>query len=372
MLVSRRRFAACTRVLTLIRACSARSARSRRVHSLSQEKLKQLVLAKEAAHKAAGEKIAAAEREERERLRNHRRNLVIQAANAAIKPRSVEPFTSAIPPMPGTEPQPAAAAKGAGAKGKGGSAAKAKGGKSSLGAPPKNPGKKSSTKMLALQHNRPGEKPKGVKGWIRDLDARGWSVKKTMLSAGLEAWFEAYADAYTMVRLAKQIAPWKFKRDHEELRAACHWWWTFAKAKREHASKKGQLAEGVVAKIIFWGEAARRLRKWRKLAAFRKQLPKHLRTMPYGRLLKKALDEWRTNLQDTTARRRAGIRKLVQQGAEHYRRRVALPNAWLSWCVQRRRSMAAVEWPVRPPREGGSGGGGGMKPTARSDRPLHA
>ena len=38
-----------------------------------------------------------------------------------------------------------------------------------------------STKLLALQHQRPGEKPKGVKGWIRDLDARGWSKKKTAL-----------------------------------------------------------------------------------------------------------------------------------------------------------------------------------------------
>ena len=42
----------------------------------------------------------------------------------------------------------------------------------------------------------------------------------------LEAWFEAYAEAYTGVRLAKQIAPWKWKRDHEVLREYCQWWWT--------------------------------------------------------------------------------------------------------------------------------------------------
>jgi hypothetical protein len=327
--------------------------------SRAQEKLKQLVLAKEAAHKAEGERIAAAERAERERLRVHRRNSVMQAAAASVKPRTSEPFLSPIPPMPGTEPAAAAATpsgKGSAAKpGKGGSAAKpgAKGGKpSALGAPPKNPGKKSSTKMLALQHNRPGEKPKGVKGWMRDLDARGWSVKKTMLSAGLEAWFEAYADAYTMVRLAKQIAPWQWKRNHEEMRSACHWWWTYAKALRDHAKQRGKVASGVVAKIVFWGHAAYLMRRWRKRAAFKKALPAHMRRMPYGKLLQKAVREWRAHLEDTTARRKAGIRRLVEQGAEHYRRKVALPNAWHSWCAIARRHAGAqgtrVSVPICP------------------------
>ena len=64
--------------------------------------------------------------------------------------------------------------------------------------------KKESTKLASLQYWRPGEKRRGVKGWIKELDARGWSKKKTALSAGLEAWFEAYAENYYERKVAKQ------------------------------------------------------------------------------------------------------------------------------------------------------------------------
>ena len=57
--------------------------------------------------------------------------------------------------------------------------------------------------MAALRHVRPGEKPKGLKKWTIELDARGWSKKKTSLSAGFEAWCEMYAELYGDVRLAK-------------------------------------------------------------------------------------------------------------------------------------------------------------------------
>ena len=314
----------------------------------SQEKLKALVQAHDSQHKAKGAQKAVAERAEREKLRIHRRTSVIAASAAAIKPRATEPFKSPIPPMPGSEQAAAAAATPAakgGAKGKGGSAAKpGKGGKSSLGAPPANPGKKSSTKMLALQHNRPGEKPKGLKKWTIELDARGWSKKKTALSAGLEAWFEAYADAYSGIRLQKMIAPWAFKRNHELMRDACYAWWLHAKALREHTAAKGQISSGAAGKIVFLGAAAMLLRRWRKRAAFKKALPSHLRTMPYGRLLRKAIGEWRTNLEDSTARRKEGIRKLVAVGAAHYATRIALPNAWLCWCVS-----PATRLPTAPP-----------------------
>ena len=225
--------------------------------------------------------------------------------------------------MPSNSQRP----RGAGARRRGGKGA-GKGGKGakSLAAPPKQKAK-ASTKLLSLQHQRPGEKPKGVKGWMRDLDARGWSAKKTALAAGLEAWFEAYAEAYTGVRLAKQIAPWKWKRDHEVLRAYCQWWWTYAKALRS----RGGISAGVAGRLAFLEHAAFLFEKWKLMARFRKALPAKLIAMPYGRLMAKALREWRENLLDSTPRRKAALRLLMQRAAEHHRTRVALPNALLDW-----------------------------------------
>ena len=68
--------------------------------------------------------------------------------------------------------------------------------------------------MAALRHIRPGEKPKGYKKWEMALEARGWSVKKTKMSAAFEAWCEFYADQYSGVRLAKALEArgWSVKK----------------------------------------------------------------------------------------------------------------------------------------------------------------
>ena len=42
--------------------------------------------------------------------------------------------------------------------------------------------------MLALQHNRPGEKPKGLKKWTLELDARGETSDVTALEGAPLAW----------------------------------------------------------------------------------------------------------------------------------------------------------------------------------------
>ena len=311
-------------------------------HCRSQEKLKVMVQAQDAARKAAAEKEAAAAKAARDRAREQRRLAVFAAAEKAKPVRTADPFSSPIPPMPGSEAAlalEAAAAKGGkggAAVKKGGSATKpgakggAKAGSSVIAkAPALGKGKKQSTKMAALQHNRPGEKPKGLKKWSLELDARGWSEKKTLTSAGFEAWCEFYADAYGGVRLQKQIAPWVWKRNHEIMQDACKWWFVVAKALRERSGAKGGANPAVVAKIIFLGNAALLLRRWRSRSGYAK--PPYSRSLPYSRLLKKALDEWKENLQDTTARRKAGIAKLVAQGAAFHARRIALPRAWMSW-----------------------------------------
>ena len=37
-----------------------------------------------------------------------------------------------------------------------------------------------------MQYKRKGEQNKGVRGWVKELDARGWSQKKTLTSAGFQ------------------------------------------------------------------------------------------------------------------------------------------------------------------------------------------
>ena len=156
---------------------------------LSQEKLLELVkdhdrnIAKSLAkkqqrHWLEASKVSQIAAEQREKARQYRRETI---ARSKAPPRQVDPFSSPLPVWAGHAPPPAddapAAASEQGSKGgKGKAGAKGKG-----KAQPVAPKKKMSNKLASLQHQRPGEKPKGVKGWIRDLNARGWSVKKTTL-----------------------------------------------------------------------------------------------------------------------------------------------------------------------------------------------
>jgi hypothetical protein len=164
-----------TRVHRHARAHLSRRAQEKLVELvLNQDRNVAIAIAKrQQQHAAEGSRLEAGEAAERGKARAVRRSSVVRPA---APPRAVEPFTSPIPkdaappeppaPPPAVEPAPKAGGKGKNVgKGKG-------------AAPPKA---KSSNKLLALQYVKPGEKPKGVKGWMRDLDARGWSKKKTAL-----------------------------------------------------------------------------------------------------------------------------------------------------------------------------------------------
>ena len=145
-------------------------------HAASQEKLVADAKTRQQQHVAAAaerNKLAVAERAKR---RAELRHAILTASSGA---KSENPFVGPIvdpaaAASSSEEPAKAGGAKGKGAKGKAGKGAKGK-------APAPPPGKKSSSKMLALQHTRPGEKPKGLKKWMNELDARGWSKKKTAL-----------------------------------------------------------------------------------------------------------------------------------------------------------------------------------------------
>jgi hypothetical protein len=292
-----------------------------RAYSCAQDELIKLFEQRQRQQTEQGMAVKSGWAKEREQQRAFRRKAVVRS-NAP--PRANDPFTGLIPPYQEPAPPPAAAPPPADDKGKGGKGAK--GAKGKAGAAP---AKKQSTKLLSLQHQRPGEKPKGVKGWIKELDARGWSKKKTALSAGLEAWFEAYAEAYAGKRLAKQIQPFVHTLHCKILQEACQWWWTYARA----LASKGGISAGAAGRLAKMERASMMLRSWHRLAKFRKELPSHLVNMPYGRLLRHALREWQKNLLDSTPRRKAALRKLLAQAAEHWRLRGALPNAWLSWCA---------------------------------------
>ena len=64
-----------------------------------------------------------------------------------------------------------------------------------------------ATKLASLMYFRPGEKRKGLRMWTTELEARGWSKKKTSLAAGMETWFGAYAEAFYARKVAKRVAP---------------------------------------------------------------------------------------------------------------------------------------------------------------------
>jgi hypothetical protein len=77
----------------------------------------------------------------------------------------------------------------------------------------------------------------GVQHLEIELEARGWSVKKTKIkmSAGFEAWCEFYADQYSGVRLAKAMAPWtnctwRRKQDLTLVQKWARFWWEYARA----------------------------------------------------------------------------------------------------------------------------------------------
>ena len=91
------------------------------------------------------------------------------------------PFVGPIPSDEATAPAAALSkADARGAKGVAKGNVKRQSSKGTAGGG-KSKGPKESTKMAALRHVRPGEKPKGLKKWLLELDARGWSKKKTAL-----------------------------------------------------------------------------------------------------------------------------------------------------------------------------------------------
>ena len=135
-----------------------------------------------------------------------------------------------------------------------------------------------------------------------------------MQAAGLEAWFEAYAEAYGAIRLAKAMAPFVWKRNAEMMRDACHFWWRYAKAVRE--ASKGRPPPGVVSRLAFLGIASMLLQRWRARAEFSRLLPGRLVRAKYGQILRTALADWRAYLEDSTPRRKEGLRKLLAQAAE--------------------------------------------------------
>ena len=171
----------------------------------TQDPIVAAVIERQLAYMEAVEKAAMAASAERARAREVRQQAIFDAALRVPK-RADDPFRGPLPEWVDPDaPPPAAEAaiseagsqdaaslwKAAGAKAtakSGGKAGKAgKGGKASgakagaKGSEKKEKPKKESTKLASLQYFRPGEKRKGVKGWIKELDARGWSKKKTAL-----------------------------------------------------------------------------------------------------------------------------------------------------------------------------------------------
>ena len=362
LFLSLKRFTAST-LIAFLRAClpSPRFAKQEKIVEmvLNQDRNVAAAVAKrQQQHFVDKGKVLSVWADERSKSRAIRQTNVMR--KAAPPARKTEPFTSPLPVAAGHAEAPAASSRAPSAAppkgGKGAGMPGARRGSSSKAIAPAF-SKKQSSKMVSLQHNRPGDKPKGLKGWIRDLDARGWSKKKTAMvrgraasaaplpqygalltspclacaqSAGLEAWFEAYAEAYTAIRLAKQIKPFVVRRSLQELRDAAHWWWIYAKA----LASKGGISAGIAGRIAFLEHATMMLRWWRTRAQFYKGLPQRMVSMGYGRLLRDTLAEWRANIEGPRARR-AELRALMQQGFDHYRLRLGLPNAWLIWCVRR-------------------------------------
>ena len=142
------------------------------------------------------------------------------------KKRSVVPFD--LDAKPTTAEAPAAA--GATAKGKAGGKGKAKGGSKPAAA---GNAKGKSTKLASMQYRRKGETNKGLRGWVNELDSRGWTEKKQFKAAGLQAWLENYADAKNEERLREIVAGSKQRDELRQMLVACNIWWRVAKQRRE-------------------------------------------------------------------------------------------------------------------------------------------
>ena len=98
-------------------------------------------------------------------------------------------------------------------------------------------------------------------------------------------------------------------------------------------AQKNKVPAGVAARLALLGHASMLLRRWHLRAEFRRLLPGRLASSKYGQLLRTTLAEWRVSLENSTARRKQGLRKLMAQAAEHDRTHIALPHAWLDWCA---------------------------------------
>ena len=141
------------------------------------------------AHFQIVELAALAARAERGHARKQRQTRIMNAA-LNLGARNEAPFSRPIPeyvdpdaPPPAAAPPPATASTRSMSMSEmwqAAAAAKAKGAKVAKPAakPPPKKEKKESTKLASLQYYRPGDKSKGVKGWMNELGARGWPKKK--------------------------------------------------------------------------------------------------------------------------------------------------------------------------------------------------
>ena len=150
------------------------------------------------AHFQMVELAAKAARAERGHVRKQRQTRIM---NAALDlGRNQQPFSRPIPEYVDPDaPPPAAAFPPASASMRSMSMtemwqaavkAKVKAAKVAKTAPKLPPvkQKKESTKLASLQYYRPGDKSKGVKGWMNELGARGWTKKKTAIVRPIDHW----------------------------------------------------------------------------------------------------------------------------------------------------------------------------------------
>ena len=144
----------------------------------------------------------------------------------------------------------------------------------------------------------------------------------------MEAWFEAYAEAYTGIRLKIAIAPYVHRRGLEACRDAAKWWWAYSSA----LGARGGVAVGVASKAILLERAARLLHLWNHRAQFEKKAPAIMVQLTYGRIISAALAAWRESIRGPQEAR-AAMRRMMAEACEHHRQRVELPHAWREWLI---------------------------------------
>ena len=93
---------------------------------------------------------------------------------------------------------------------------------------------------------------------------------------GLEAWFEAYAEAFYARKVAKKVAPLAYKQRALQMRDACLVWW---RAWKLLAQRRG-VAAGIARKLMQAERHALLLHRWRQRALAAKRRPPRLMELP--------------------------------------------------------------------------------------------